>query len=118
MGHCPVFPGVKGLMLAAMLAALMSSLTSQYNSSSSIFVIDLWTYFRKKASQFEIVLVGRLFGLVMIGLSILWLPILQAIQGGSLWDYIQSISSYITPPWVVAFMLGMFWPRLTEEVDY
>lgn len=107
--------GVRGLMLAAMLAALMSSLTSQFNSSSSVFVMDLWLYARRKASQFEIVLVGRLFGLFMIGLSIAWLPILQAIQGGSLWDYIQSVASYITPPWVVAFMLGMFWARLTEE---
>jgi len=106
--------GIRGLMLAAMLAALMSSLTSQFNSSSSVFVIDLWLYLRKKASQFEIVLVGRLFGLLMIGLSIAWLPILQAIQGGSLWDYVQSISAYITPPWVVAFLLGMFWTRLTE----
>jgi len=103
-------------MLAAMLAALMSSLTSQFNSSSSIFVIDLWLYWRKKASQFEVVLVGRIFGLFMIGLSIGWLPILQAIQGGSLWDYVQSISSFITPPWVVAFLLGMFWSRLTEKV--
>jgi sodium/glucose cotransporter 9 len=107
--------GVKGLMLAAMLSALMSSLTSQFNSSSSVFVMDLWLYCRKKASQFEIVLVGRLFGLLMIVVSILWLPVIQAIQGGSLWDYLQSVSSYITPPWVVAFVLGMFWSRLTEE---
>jgi len=98
------------------LAALMSSLTSQFNSSSNIFVIDLWLYARPKASEFEIVLCGRIFGLFMIVLSVLWLPILQAIQGGSLWDYIQAISSYITPPWVVAFVLGMFWARLSEEV--
>ena len=104
-------------MLAAMLAALMSSLTSQFNSSSSIFVIDLWLYFRKKASQFEVVLVGRLFGLLMIGLSIAWLPILTAVQGGSIWDYGRAIASYITPPWVVAFLLGMFWSRLTEKVN-
>lgn len=110
--------GVKGLMLAAMLAALMSSLTSQFNSSSNIFVIDLWLYARPKASEFEIVLCGRIFGLFMIGLSVLWLPILQAIQGGSLWDYIQAISSYITPPWVVAFVLGMFWARLSEEATW
>lgn len=103
-------------MLAAMLAALMSSLTSQYNSTSSLFTLDIWTYFRPKSSQFEVVLVGRLWGLLMIGFSIAWLPILQAIQGGNLWDYLQSISSYITPPWVVAFCLGMFWTRASELV--
>jgi sodium/glucose cotransporter 9 len=107
--------GMRGLMLAAMLAALMSSLTSQYNSSSSLFTLDIWTFFRKHASQFEVVLVGRLFGIFMIGLSIAWLPVLQAIQGGQLWDYLQSISSFITPPWVVAFMLGMFWSRASEQ---
>ena len=64
----------------------------------------------------QVVLVGRSFGLIMIGLSIAWLPILQMMQGGQLWDYLQAMSSYITPPWVVAFMLGCFWPRLSEKV--
>ena len=64
----------------------------------------------------QVVLVGRSFGLIMIGLSIAWLPILQMMQGGQLWDYIQAISSFITPPWVVAFVLGCFWPRLSEKV--
>ena len=104
-------------MLAAMLAALMSSLTSMYNSSSSLFTIDLWLNCRPRASQFEIVLVGRVWGLVMIGLSIAWLPILQMIQGGQLWEYLRSIDSFLTPPWTVAFLLGMFWSRATEAVS-
>lgn len=103
-------------MLAAMLAALMSTLTSHFNSSSSIFTLDIWIHFRKKASQFEVVLVGRLFGLFMIGISVAWLPILQLVQGGRFWDYIQAISSYISPPWVAAFVLGVFWKRTTEQV--
>ena len=76
-------------MLAGLLAALMSSLTSQFNSASTIFTMDLWKHCRPKASEFENVLVGRMFGLFMIGLSIAWLPVLQVIQGGQLWDYIQ-----------------------------
>jgi Na+/proline symporter len=104
-------------MLAGLLAALMSSLTSNFNSSSSVFTIDIWKQFRPKVNEFEEVLVGRIFSLFMIGASIAWLPILQALQGGNLWDYIQSISSYITPPWVVVFLLGMFWKRCTERVS-
>merc|ERR1712150_207559 len=106
--------GIRGLMLAGLLAALMSSLTSNFNSASTIFTMDLWKHCRPRASEFENVLVGRIVGLVMIGLSIAWLPVLSAIQGGQLWDYIQAISSYITPAWVVVFLLGMFWPRCTE----
>merc|ERR550532_646413 len=106
--------GIRGLMLAGLLAALMSSLTSQFNSASTIFTMDLWKHCRPKASEFENVLVGRMFGLFMIGLSIAWLPVLQVIQGGQLWDYLQAISAYITPAWVVVFLLGMFWKRCTE----
>ena len=64
-------------MLAAMLAALMSSLTSQYNSCSSVFVIDIWKVARKNASEKEVVVVGRLAGLTLIVLSVLYLPILS-----------------------------------------
>ncbi len=104
-------------MLAALLAALMSSLTSNFNSASSMFTIDLYRECRPKAGEKELVLVGRLFGLLMIGLSIAWLPILKVLQGGQLWDYLQAISSYVTPSWVVTFLLGMFWKRCTEQVS-
>ena len=73
--------------------------------------------FYYQANEKEVVVVGRIFGLIMIGLSIAWLPILQVMQGSQLWDYLQSISSYITPPWVVVFLLGMFWKRCTEQVN-
>ncbi|CAH1777913.1 unnamed protein product [Owenia fusiformis] len=107
--------GLRGLMLAAMLAALMSSLTSIFNSSSTLFTMDIWQRVRPRASQNELVLTGRIFSAIMIGLSVAWLPILQLIQGSQLWNYLQSISSYINPPWVAVFLLGMFWPRCNEQ---
>lgn len=103
-------------MLAALLAALMSSLTSMFNSSSAMFTIDIYKLMRPKAREREEVLAGRVFGGIMIILTLLWLPILQSIQGSRLWDYIQAVSSYITPPWVMVFILGMFWKRCTERV--
>ena len=111
-----VLSGLRGLMLAALLAALMSSLTSQFNSASTMFTMDLWKQCRPKAQEKEIIIVGRIFGVFMIGVSLVWLPILQLIQGGTLWDYLQSISSYINPPWFVVFCMGMFWKRCTEQV--
>ncbi|KAH3836199.1 hypothetical protein DPMN_109569, partial [Dreissena polymorpha] len=107
--------GVRGLMLAALLAALMSSLTSIFNSASSIVTLDIWTQIRRKASERELMVVGRLTILVLIGVSILWLPILQQSQGGILWFYLQAVKSYLVVPWCMLFLLAFFWRRLTEQ---
>ncbi|CAH1248727.1 SLC5A9 [Branchiostoma lanceolatum] len=85
-------------------------------SSSSIFTVDLWGRVRKNASQRELMLVGRLFVLVMVGVGILWIPVVQAAQGGQLFDYIQSITSYQAPPVLACFTLGILWPRTNEPV--
>jgi solute carrier family 5 (sodium/myo-inositol cotransporter), member 11 len=73
--------GARGLMLAVMMAALMSSLTSIFNSSSSIFTMDLWRSLRPKADEIELMIVGRLFVALLVVLSILWIPVIQASQG-------------------------------------
>lgn len=104
-------------MLAALLAALMSSLTSILNSASSIVTLDIWHQFRKKASQSELMIVGRVTVLILIGFSILWLPILQQTQGGRFWFYMQSVKSYLIPPLCMMFLLGLFWKRTTEQVQ-
>lgn len=64
-------------MLAVMLAALMSSLTSIFNSSSTIFSIDIWTRIRKQATDVELLIVGRSFVLIMVVISILWIPVIK-----------------------------------------
>ncbi|ESP05037.1 hypothetical protein LOTGIDRAFT_185010 [Lottia gigantea] len=107
--------GVRGLMLACMLSALMSTLTSVFNSSSSMFTLDLWTRFRRKASERELMIVGRVFIVVLVGISILWVPILTANQGGQLWNYLQAMQAYLAPPWVVVFIMGLAWKRTTEK---
>ncbi|WAQ99188.1 SC5AB-like protein [Mya arenaria] len=99
--------GMRGLMLAALMAGMMSTLTSVFNSSSSIITLDLWTQFRKHASQSELMIVGRVTVFAMIIISILWLPILQAQQGGVLWFYLAAIVAYLAVPWCVAFILGI-----------
>lgn len=109
--------GIRGLMLAALLAAIMSTLTSVFNSASSLVTLDLWGQFRKNASQKELMVVGRVTVLVMVGISIIWLPILQQQQGGVLWFYLAAIIAYFAVPWCMAFLLGLFWKRATEPVS-
>ncbi|KAM6156232.1 sodium/myo-inositol cotransporter 2 [Rhynchocyon petersi] len=107
--------GLRGLMMAVMVAALMSSLTSIFNSASIIFTMDLWNHVRPQASEKELMIVGRVFVLVLVLVSILWIPVVQASQGGQLFIYIQSISSYLQPPVAVVFIMGCFWKRTNEK---
>ncbi|KAG8433292.1 hypothetical protein GDO86_017541 [Hymenochirus boettgeri] len=107
--------GLRGLMMSVMIAALMSSLTSIFNSASTIFTMDLWRHIRPRSSEWELMIVGRVFVLVLVVVSILWIPIVQASQGGQLFIYIQSISSYLQPPVAVVFIAGCFWKRTNEK---
>uniref|UniRef100_A0A3P8WN90 Sodium/glucose cotransporter 1 n=1 Tax=Cynoglossus semilaevis TaxID=244447 RepID=A0A3P8WN90_CYNSE len=107
--------GLRGLMLSVMLASLMSSLTSIFNSASTLFTMDIYTKVRRSASEKELMIAGRVFILVLIGVSIAWIPVVQSAQSGQLFDYIQSITSYLTPPIAAVFMLGMFCKRVNES---
>ncbi|GAB1598334.1 sodium/glucose cotransporter 4-like [Argonauta hians] len=107
--------GLRGLMLASMVSALITSLTSIFNSSSTIFALDIWSIFRKKVSDMEVVIVGRVFILFLVIISVLWIPVIQASQGGDLFVYIQVISSFTQPPICAVFLLAIFWDRLNEK---
>jgi uncharacterized sodium:solute symporter family permease YidK len=73
--------GARGIMLAVMMAALMSSLTSIFNSSSAIFTMDIWRHIRPKSQDWELMIVGRLFVVILVVVSVLWIPVIQASQG-------------------------------------
>ena len=103
-------------MLPSLLADLMSSMTSILNSACSIMTMDIWRQIRKNASQAELMLVGRITVLILVCLSIVWIPILEEAQGGLFWFYLQAIRSYLLPPMCVLFLLAFFWKRLTEQV--
>ncbi|XP_037683205.1 sodium/glucose cotransporter 4 isoform X2 [Choloepus didactylus] len=106
--------GLRGLMIAVIMAALMSSLTSIFNSSSTLFAIDVWQHFRRKATEQELMVVGRVFVVLLVVISILWIPIIQSSNSGKLFDYIQSITSYLAPPITALFLLAIFCKRVTE----
>nr|XP_005887339.1 PREDICTED: sodium/glucose cotransporter 5 isoform X3 [Bos mutus] len=107
--------GLRGLMVAVMMAALMSSLTSIFNSSSTLFTMDIWRRLRPRAGERELLLVGRLVIVVLVGVSVAWIPVLQGSNGGQLFIYMQSVTSSLAPPVTAVFVLGIFWRRAHEQ---
>ncbi|XP_062360006.1 sodium/glucose cotransporter 1 isoform X1 [Cinclus cinclus] len=110
-----LYPGLRGLMLSVMLASLMSSLTSIFNSASTLFTMDIYTKIRSRPSEKELMLAGRAFMLLLIGISIAWVPVVQSAQSGQLFDYIQSVTSYLGPPIAAVFLLAIFCKRVNEQ---
>ena len=104
-------PGILGLMLAATVAACMSSLDSVFTAAASLFCIDLWKgVLRPRASGRELVAVGRVFCVVLAVVTILWLPVIELLSD-QVFVYIQSVSMYLAPPIVCVYFLGVLWWR-------
>lgn len=106
--------GLRGLMMAVMIAALMSDLDSIFNSASTIFTLDIYKMVRMRASPHELLVVGRLFVVFMVIFSIAWVPVIIEMQGGQMYLYIQEMAGYLTPPIAALFLLGVFWKRCNE----
>ena len=104
--------GFRGLVVAGMIAALMSSLASLFNSVSTLFTVDVYQKLKPEASERQMVFVGRTTTVVMTALGLLWLPIMKSIAGGGLYQYIQSVQSFLAPPIVAVFLTGLFWKRM------
>lgn len=101
--------GVRGLMLAALAAAILSSLEAILNSAATLFTMDFVRHFSPQARDETLVRSGRLATLGFMVLAAAWAPQIQRFP--TLWQYLQSILAYITPPVVAVFVLGLFWPR-------
>ncbi|XP_029304552.1 sodium/myo-inositol cotransporter-like [Cottoperca gobio] len=106
--------GLRGLMMAVMIAALMSDLDSIFNSASTIFALDIYKMLRKQVSPRELVIVGRLFVVFMVIISIAWVPVIIEMQGGQMFYYIQEVTDYLTPPIAALFLLAILWHRCNE----
>jgi SSS family solute:Na+ symporter len=103
--------GLRGLMLAALAAAILSSLEAIFNSAATLFTMDFVAEIRPRLSEGALVQIGRAATLGFMALSALWAP--QIAHFPTLWQYLQSILSYVTPPVVVVFLFGIFWRRGT-----
>ena len=102
--------GLRGLVVAGLLSALMGSLAGVFNACSTLFTVDLYQKFRPKASQAALVRMGRFATAGMVVVALVWIPVIQGAHG--LYDYLQSVQGYLAPPIFVVFFFGVFWKRL------
>ena len=102
--------GFRGLVVAGLLAALMSSLSGVFNSCSTLITWDVYRKLRPEASERQLVWVGQIATGVLVVFGLLWIPLMELISG-QLYQYLQSVQAYIAPPVAAAFLLGILWRR-------
>ena len=106
--------GFKGLVVCGILAALMSSLASLFNSSAMLFTIDFYKKYRPKASEKTLLYVGRVATVVVVVLGILWIPVMKSV-GSVLYNYLQDVQSVLAPGIAAAFLLGICSKKATPK---
>ena len=107
--------GLKGLVAGGLMAALMSSLASVFNSCSTIFTIDIYKKLRPNDSEKKLLNIGKIATSVIVVLGIIWIPIMEKIGGGVMYQYLQNVQSYIAPPVAAVFLLGILWKRVNSN---
>src|SRR5208283_3554538 len=105
--------GLRGIVVAGLLSALMGSLAGVFNACSTLFTVDIYEKLRPKASQHEIVRMGRIATGIMAAIALAWIPVVKGAHG--LYNYLQSVQGYLAPPIFVVFFFGVFWKRLNAK---
>jgi SSS family solute:Na+ symporter len=106
-------PGLRGIVVAGLLSALMGSLAGVFNACSTLFTVDLYQKFKPLATQSQLVRMGRIATVVMIVIALAWIPVIQGAHG--LYGYLQAVQGYLAPPIFVVFFFGVFWKRLNAQ---
>jgi SSS family solute:Na+ symporter len=106
-------PGLRGLVVAGLLSALMGSLAGVFNACSTLFTVDLYQKWKPDASQHDLVRTGRLATTVMVFIAFAWIPVIKNAQG--LYGYLQAVQGYLAPPIFVVFFLGVFIKRMNAQ---
>jgi SSS family solute:Na+ symporter len=106
--------GLRGLVAAGLLAALMSSLASVFNSCSTLFTVDIYKKLRPNTPEKKLVRTGQIATGIVVVIGIVWIPIMANISG-TLYEYLQSVQSYIAPPIAAVFLLGIFYKRINGQ---
>lgn len=106
-------PGIRGIVVAGLLSALMGSLAGVFNACSTLFTVDLYQKWKKGASQHQLVRTGRMATAIMVFIALAWIPVIKNAHG--LYTYLQSVQSYLAPPIFVVFFFGVFFKRLNGQ---
>ncbi|MCU0429580.1 MAG: sodium/solute symporter [Cytophagaceae bacterium] len=107
-------PGVKAVVVLGLLSALMSSLSSCFNATATLFTLDIYNTLYPKANDFVLLNIGRIATFVMVIFGIIWVPFINAISN-DIYRYVQGVQAYIAPPVCVVFMVGILWPRANDK---
>ncbi len=105
--------GLRGLVVAGLLAALMSSLAGAFNASSTLFTIDFYQKMKPNATQHQLVWIGRVATMTLVLIGLLWIPVIRGGKG--LYEYLQGVQGYLAPPIFVVFFFGIFHTRLNAQ---
>jgi SSS family solute:Na+ symporter len=105
--------GLRGIVVAGLLSALMGSLAGVFNACSTLFTVDIYAKRRPQASQHQMVRVGRIATVVMVIVALAWIPVIQGAHG--LYNYLQAVQGYLAPPIFAVFFLGVFWKRMNAK---
>ncbi len=105
--------GLRGIVVAGLLSALMGSLAGVFNACSTLFTVDIYEKWNPKATETQIVRMGRLATLVMVAIALAWIPVVKGAH--SLYEYLQSVQGYLAPPVFVVFFFGVFFKRLNAK---
>ena len=107
--------GMRGLVVAGLLSALMSSLASLFNSCATLFTVDIYEKLRPGMTEKHLVFVGRIATVCVVGAGLMWIPIMYNMAGGGIYKYLQAVQGYLAPPITAVFLLGLFWKRTTAQ---
>ncbi|MGB5238827.1 MAG: sodium:solute symporter [Flavobacteriaceae bacterium] len=102
--------GILGLVVAGLMAAMMSSVSATFNSASTLVTMDFVRQLRPQMTSKQLVRVGQITTVILVVLAILWVPFIETVSD-SLWEYLQTVIAYTSPPAVATFLLGLFWKR-------
>ncbi len=105
--------GIRGIVVAGLLSALMGSLAGVFNACSTLFTVDLYSKWRPRATQHQLVKTGRIATVVMVIVALAWIPVIKGANG--LYTYLQSVQGYLAPPIFVVFFLGVFFKRMNAQ---
>ena len=106
-------PGIRGIVVAGLLSALMGSLAGVFNACSTLFTVDLYEKWNPGASQHVLVRTGRIATSIMVVIALAWIPVIKNAQG--LYNYLQAVQGYLAPPIFVVFFFGVFFKRLNAQ---
>ncbi|KAL6041088.1 hypothetical protein STEG23_008928 [Scotinomys teguina] len=107
--------GLKGFLMSTVCASIMSSLTSIFNSSSALFTLNIYTWIRPMATEKELMVAGRFFVIILLALTIVWIPTMEMVSSEALFEYTQVLKSCLTPSMTAVFLLAVFCKRVNEQ---